>query len=451
MTKRETGFSISALHMMRSFLSFFIVFFFSLGLLSAQNAYVTCQAADNVNVIDINTDTVVTTVGVGDTPFGVALTPDNLIAYVANNLGPSVSVIDTSTNTVITTITTGVRLNPFDIAVSPDGSVAYLTAELGFVNVIDTSTNTVVDEIAIFGGSPRGLAFTPNGIANYVAYIPPAPRLSGVGASHNTAILSVNINFAAAMLTVGDTPTGVAITPDGLTVYVVNMGDDSVSVIDTNFNVIVTTINGAGNFSSPFGVAITPDGTKAYVTNTDNIAIINTATNTVSGSIPVPGETRLNGVAITSDGLKAYVAGETTDTVYVINVLTDSVIDSIPVDEEPRSIALQTIPEPPPPPPPPPPSQVSGVSERNSYLTQTDIINIITWTMPTGIFPTSYAIYRDAALTDLAGCVSASGPLRFEDHNRTENITYNYFVVATSGEGVNFTGTIIGSVSVVAK
>ncbi|MEX0999592.1 MAG: hypothetical protein WD000_06500 [Thermodesulfobacteriota bacterium] len=60
--------------------------------------------------------------------------------------------------------------------------------------------------------------------------------------------------------------------------YVVNSSSNKVSVIDTATNMVVGSPIPGGN--SPFGVAITPDGTRAYVTNfnSNNVSVINTAT-----------------------------------------------------------------------------------------------------------------------------------------------------------------------------
>ena len=67
-------------------------------------------ASNSVSVINTATDTVTTTVPVGDVPFGVAVTPDGAFVYVANRNSNSVSVIDTADNTVIATV--GVESDP---------------------------------------------------------------------------------------------------------------------------------------------------------------------------------------------------------------------------------------------------------------------------------------------------------------------------------------------------
>jgi YVTN family beta-propeller protein len=76
---------------------------------------------------------------------------------------------------------------------------------------------------------------------------------------------------------------GVAVTPDGSKVYVANAASNNVSVIDTASNtVIATTPVGA----APVGVAVTPDGSKVYVanSNSNSVSVIATPTNTVIGS-----------------------------------------------------------------------------------------------------------------------------------------------------------------------
>jgi len=54
---------------------------------------------------------------------------------------------------------------------------------------------------------------------------------------------------------VGGDPVGVAVSPDGSTVYVTHSQGNNVSVIDTATNTVVDTIP-VGSF--PIGVAVTP-------------------------------------------------------------------------------------------------------------------------------------------------------------------------------------------------
>jgi YVTN family beta-propeller protein len=128
--------------------------------------------------------------------------------------------------------------------------------------------------------------------------------------SNTVSVIDTVTNTVTATIPVGAGPVGVAVTPDGSTVYVANFnqqgGDSFVSVIDTATNTVTATIPGFG----PFGVGVTPvqrkreaererdgsggrererDGSTAYVTNfnANTVSVIDTATNTVTATIPV--------------------------------------------------------------------------------------------------------------------------------------------------------------------
>jgi YVTN family beta-propeller protein len=71
-----------------------------------------------------------------------------------------------------------------------------------------------------------------------------------------------------------------------LNAYITNEGSNNVSVINTATNTVIATIPVG---FAPFGVTVTPDSTKVYVTNqfSNNVSVIATATNTVIATIPV--------------------------------------------------------------------------------------------------------------------------------------------------------------------
>ena len=64
--------------------------------------------------------------------------------------------------------------------------------------------------------------------------------------------------------------------------YITNLDANTVSVIDTTSNT-VTAVIPVGSF--PFGVAVSPDGSTVYVTD-DKVSVIATASNTVTATIP---------------------------------------------------------------------------------------------------------------------------------------------------------------------
>ena len=93
-------------------------------------------------------------------------------------------------------------------------------------------------------------------------------------------------NSIITAITVGSHPTGLAVTPDGSTVYVANGNSGTVSVIATANNTVTTTFPVGGG---PQGVAVTPDGSKVYVADelSSTVSVIDTATNAVVDTIAV--------------------------------------------------------------------------------------------------------------------------------------------------------------------
>jgi YVTN family beta-propeller protein len=246
-------------------------------------AYVTNFTSNDVSVVATASNTVVATVPVGTSPFGVAITPDGAFAYVTLIDSHAVSVIETMTNTVVATISVGT--NPQGVAITPDGAFAYVAnAGANTVSVIQTSTNTVVATVPV-GNFPASVAITPDGAFAYVANV-----------RDNVSVIETASNTVVATVSVGLESRGVAITPDGAFAYVTNATSSTVSVIETASNTVVTTVSVGGG---ALGVAFTPDGAFAYVATSraNDVSVIATASNTVVATVPVG--TLPNGVAIT--------------------------------------------------------------------------------------------------------------------------------------------------------
>ncbi len=265
---------------------------------------------------------VIATIGVGDTPAGIAVTPNNRFAYVANNNndgilgGDTVSVLDLRTNTVIQTISDPSFNEPYTVTINKAGTKAYVTnSNSTTVTIIDIATNTVIGTIGGFDG-PSGFVITPDG---NTAYVNNYGGPSGVQSGNGTTVRVVNLNtntIVGPPITVGLAPAALAISPNGAYVYVINYvdgnpGTGTLSVIQTATNTVIKTIPG---FFGPFGIAVTPDGKFAYVTNFGSnnfspygtkVSVVDLKKYVVSTTIRVG--IQPSGVSITPDGRFAYV------------------------------------------------------------------------------------------------------------------------------------------------
>jgi YVTN family beta-propeller protein len=180
----------------------------------------------------------------------------------------------------------------------------------GAITVINQATNTVISSSLAVGKDPiYGAAVTPNGKELYVAN-------QGAG---TVSVINTATQRVTNTITVGNQPWSLAVTPDGKKVYVVNNNTSgstgTVSVISTSSHSVTSTIS-TGIGKQPEFVAITPDATKAYVTNTgaNTVSVINTSTDAVitGTGYPISVGSAPTGIAITPDGTQAYVANNGT-------------------------------------------------------------------------------------------------------------------------------------------
>lgn len=278
------------------------------------------------------------TIAVGSDPSGVLFSPDSTTAYVANFAASTVSVIDTATQQVTQTIALAANSFPQEMALSKDGTSLYVDGTANSsVSVIDTATDAVTHTIPV-GVDPEGIAVSPDGSTVYVVNSIIFGSFDG-----SVSIIDAATDTVTNTIGVGPSPYGVAVSPDGASVYVVNSNSTanaagSVSVIDAGTGAITSTI--------PVGidatqVAITPDGATAYVVNgaDSSVSVITTATRTVTATLSV-GPTP-HGIAISPDGSTAYITNSTVGTMSIIDVASETVLPgSVNVGSTPVGVAI---------------------------------------------------------------------------------------------------------------
>ena len=161
------------------------------------------------------------------------------------------------------------------------------------------------------------------GSATFSPVTPSQPTYYCVFVTDNT----LNSYSLSAYITSGfSSPDGVAFSPSGTYAYVAD--GTNVVIINTATNTVIGSVDSSGISYYPRGVAFSPSGTYAYVADGTNVVIINTATNTVTGSIN-SGFNTPYGVAFSPSGTYAYVANYNGDNVAIINTATNTVTGSI--------------------------------------------------------------------------------------------------------------------------
>jgi DNA-binding beta-propeller fold protein YncE len=276
---------------------------------------------------------------------GLAFTPDGKTAYVEGPTG-AIIPISTATNTPgqpIPVPMPGYRA--YDITMNPDGKTAYLNFGWSIgssfsdsIVPISTATNATGKPIRVYSGKRpfvAGIVFSPGGKTAYVA----------VGSLGGTPSTLLNPATITPISTATNTPgqpirlrhgvSGIAITPDGKTVYADSGGGDGrpgyVTAINTATSTPGTPIRVSTGART---MAITPDGKTLYVAGSDTITPISTATSTPGTPIRV--STGADTMAITPDGKTLYVGsdGPFRGAVIPISTATNRAGQPIPVAAE---------------------------------------------------------------------------------------------------------------------
>jgi YVTN family beta-propeller protein len=232
-----------------------------------QKVYAVNEAAQSVTVVNAKTGTNLI-VQVGENPIALAVNRRTNRIYVVNGEGSSVSVIDGKTDKVIATVP--VDKTPYTLAVNEVTNKIYITHTYSdALTVIDGATNV---PSTIKTGSADGVAIDTrtnqiflmgyenpkirivNGDDGTITTVTVGPRSWGMLFDDETGTLYLahtgtgevaaldEKTLAVSKIPVGKIPCSIAINPKTRRLYVVNYGDETLSVIDLNSKSAIATL-----------------------------------------------------------------------------------------------------------------------------------------------------------------------------------------------------------------
>ncbi len=270
--------------------------------------------------------TAVITITVGPTPQGIALSPDDRTAYVANSGANTVSVIDTAGNKVTGELTVpGV---PHYVTVSKDGRRLFVAMWADHdsdsdVAVLDLPSGHLVTKLAT-GTRPYALATAPDGriwVPNHE--------------SADIAVIDPDALTVIKTIPVSQNPHGVAFSPDGTVAYSADHESDQVSVIDTHELKVTTTWPG-GN--SPHSLAASPDGHTIAVADYGDGKVDFLSAATGAPVRDVPAGTGPQSLTYSADGKYVYVVDNGSDQVASLDAVTGHLDVQTTVRTSPRFV-----------------------------------------------------------------------------------------------------------------
>jgi YVTN family beta-propeller protein len=259
---------------------------------STNRVYVVNHTAGTISVIDGSTDTVIATIDVGAEPYVVAVNPATNQAYVSNTFSSDFTVIDGATNK-----TSKVKAGSADSIVvdSKRGDIylaGYQSTKLdklsaatpaavaangavtigihGWGIALDESKSEVYvtrsgnSELAIVDEASGKVTFVPTGkIPSAVAFNPATSRLYVVNHGDDTVtVIDAAARKPLATIPVGVQPQAVVVDAKSNRIYVANTHGDTITVIDGATNAATQTLHTGKN---PYALAFDPDNNTLYV------------------------------------------------------------------------------------------------------------------------------------------------------------------------------------------
>lgn len=239
-------------------------------------------------------------------------------AFVAGDNG-ELRIVDVAANEVTAVVDTGAMVT--GLALSPDGRTVFVVnGWAGSVAVVDVATAKVLRRIRVKAELDSAVV-RPDGQRLY---------LTGTASGQGVVLgFDLGNDSLAAVIQVGASPTGIATTPDGSHLYVVNNQGASVTVIDTRIASVTRTVPVD---VLPQYVAVSPDGATTYVSHTSSsagangsVTVIDNRTGKVVAHIPVG----VGACNLALGGDRLYVSNLQDGTVSVVDTVSRQVVQTL--------------------------------------------------------------------------------------------------------------------------
>jgi YVTN family beta-propeller protein len=300
-------------------------------------------------VIDAATGRVHATLPTGEGPHEVAVSHDGRWALVSNygvrgKPGRTLTVIDVARAAVARTLAIAGFERPHGMTFLPGDTLVAVTAEAGrALLVVDVRDGRVVDTLPTGGRGSHMVAVSARGDRAFTANIP----------DHTISALDLTGRDSARTIPVAHLPEGIAVTPDGRTVWVGSNRDSVVLVVDAARGVAVDTLRG---FGLPYRIAITPDARLAIVSDPARaeVRVVSTAdrrerfriaipADSLVATAEVPGSPSPEGVAVSRDSRWAFVTLQGRDRVVTIDLRRGAIVGWAPTGTWSDGVAYSPV------------------------------------------------------------------------------------------------------------
>ncbi|MBA3722861.1 MAG: hypothetical protein H0W88_10745, partial [Parachlamydiaceae bacterium] len=378
----------------------------------------------------------------------IAVNPTGTLLYVLGN--KSIRIYDTGTSQLKKEIIT--NLASRSIVFNPGGTKAYVNMEGPdqqgnpqkkiVLGILDTSSNVIENYIDVYqnftGANAGGITITQGGQSVYLIYgsfIDNLTNLVKFNTTNNTIIFDNKLDGAG---------NEIVALPDNKTLYIVLSRVESpesfIAVFNAENDIRENNIN-LNFYTTQIAANPNPNIPIVYLPYSDiddngHIALVDTRTKAINSFTHID----VNSPAVNPSGDRLYtftsVFSITPNTVIIDNltanpnaitpstppsfnvIRTDfSTIVNISIAEKGGKVGVL------------PPRHLKNKIIKNRFLTQTDIVNHLTWKASLDPSARSYFVYRD---DEFIISIPSTSILEFNDHNRKPGKEYIYSLIAVN-------------------
>lgn len=231
-----------------------------------------------ISVIDSKTETITTTIPIGNLPSALGITPDGSTLYALSLTNPAaVYVISTASNSVTATL----DMQGLYLAVSRNGKHVYVTDGFQGISIIDTATNKVHLNVIRTPKANSTIALTPDESTAYVSIGDGIAAIDLASRQVKATIPLPPSNAAQSFLTIS--PNGKRLFINYQKHILHNGSHNLLLVVDTSTNQVIRTIKPTAQPTVWGQTAITPDGKFLYVP-VGEVLMMDTVTNKIVGN-----------------------------------------------------------------------------------------------------------------------------------------------------------------------
>ncbi len=292
---------------------------------------VTAEGNRAVALLDPGTGRPFAYAGVGWAPRALASAPDGRSVYVANSAGDRYGMGSLSVITLYDRRETDrIELSPYGslrgMAMMRSGTFLYIASEIRNCVLEFNLLSRVIDRV-----------FTlPHGTPSQLALDDTETRLFVTDTATATlwAIDLAGGGFSQAK--VGRAPEGLALSPDGLSVWVANRDDGTVSLIDPVTLAWQATLN-VGR--APIAIAFTRDGQKALVVVAGESAIAVYGATSRARLQAIAVALYPSAIAVATNDDRAFITSSHDGVVQMLDTATMQLVGSVIVGRTPMGVA----------------------------------------------------------------------------------------------------------------